>query len=62
MNKCGCNKIQKGGELWMQGLCNECGSEIIACSWDCSLEICQNCKRDLVIYEVLDLGEIVKNS
>ena len=62
MNKCGCNKKQKAGELWMQGLCKSCGSVMGVCSWNCSLEICQNCRRDLRISKVFDLGEIVKNS
>jgi len=69
MNKCSCNKIQQPGEIWMQGLCNKCGSEMGACSWNCSLEICQNCWRDSLISEILDLEEmrvenigILKNS
>ena len=59
MNKCVCSKIQKSGEIWMQSLCNNCQSEIVACSWNCSLEICQNCRRDLRISKILDLGEMV---
>jgi hypothetical protein len=62
MNKCVCSKIQKSGEIWMQSLCNNCQSEIVACSWNCSLEICQNCKRDLLILEVLKSGETLEDN